>query len=363
LRIPRSIFPSPFLSRSLSLSLSLSLSINLSIYLSITGVDVEALHQHFQRVGTQRDMRLLQEMEARLEHQVFAHDVHERVMHTAAIAIQKRARGMLARKKTHEQHAYCYTASTVMSLLPTNTANISQLEQQPSFQSASSEDQAGYSNDGDRGGNENGEMSATNFVFLGPDGSHPSHLVCGLHSQARAGWETTFVSDVLNLNREKMTRELMPLDYYKQVLAENIYVARRMAEQGKKAVLKAKLQVSNSILRKSLNNKEEVANPSLDSFCTGVYKRTLIARNFKFWQDCVVNVNNLNAMKARFVVNRYTDVPLTFPRQPPGRTLHVSVARALALREREAERKRQVRKVEILKMSASRSTPPITLAI
>lgn len=40
--------------------------------------------------------------------------------------------------------------------------------------------------------------------WQGPDGSHPSHLVGGLHAQAKAGWETTFASEVLRLNREKM---------------------------------------------------------------------------------------------------------------------------------------------------------------
>ena len=88
------------------------------------------------------------------------------------------------------------------------------------------------------------QNTVTKFEFLGPDGSHPSHLVPSLKAQAKVGWETTFSSTVLSkfsrlnlassatflqtvpdnfemfadLNREKLTRELMPLENYKKVL-------------------------------------------------------------------------------------------------------------------------------------------------
>ena len=88
--------------------------------------------------------------------------------------------------------------------------------------------------------------------------------------QAKVGWETTFASDVLDLNRERylfltrvytwsknavsynkstvssqfslwcrnhrQTRQKMGFRYYKEKLEGSIMLARRMAEEGSKAI-------------------------------------------------------------------------------------------------------------------------------
>lgn len=50
----------------------------------------------------------------------------------------------------------------------------------------------------------------------------------------------------------------------------------------------------------------------VDRFYDGVYTRTLVRRKFQFWQDFVVDRNNLSVMQGRVCANRYYGLMMFF---------------------------------------------------
>ena len=91
-----------------------------------------------------------------------------------------------------------------------------------------------------------------------------------------------------------------------RVLAENIDVVRHMAQEGSRGVLKAKWQVSNKIAdRHRPDNEEEGGVISQAKGWDNFFQISSMRRHFSLWQDVTIESSNTNAMKARYVTNRY----------------------------------------------------------
>jgi hypothetical protein len=240
---------------------------------------MEEIHQKLMRQGNQEQSHVLSEMEARLEQLNPLYEMQH-----------------LEHLQQHlPEHHSSLVPHSDNDQRPLRTGSAQSMSSPTSHRSAVS----GGVCDREIYQQSNPKMSVTNFEFLGPNGNHPSHLVCGLNAQEKVK---------SNRKREMGMGPHGPIPYemYKTVLAENIDVVRRMAQEGSRGVLKAKWQVSNKIAdRHRPDNEEEGGVISQAKGWGNFFQISSMRRHFSLWQDVTIESSNTNAMKARYVTNRY----------------------------------------------------------